>query len=343
MPRQNPIPPEIREAMEQKPAEERERLEQVWNLLGYLEEDDLDVQTAGIPDTEEALADLEASLEERPAQTRKPAADRAPSRSRAAQNQVLQQRMQWFTATGAICLALFAAMIWFWRVPVAVVAPLGEQVTVTLPDESTVILNSGSRLEYPRRFESWPLIASNKRRVQLQGEAIFEVTEMPKTFVVETFNAQVRVEGTRFNVWARGHDYDPQTRVTLANGIVVVTPNDVDDQITRLTEPGATVRIISHNDAAPESIYESIPVEQAFAWQSNGFSAKVFTVASIVAEIERRFRVEIELDEGIDKAHTLTFFIKEKPTAEALIENICLSTGCQYRQTSDGFAIFPVD
>ena len=64
-----------------------------------------------------------------------------------------------------------------------------------LPDKSYVWLNSGSWLRYPTRF------SEESRRVEIRGEAYFEVTKDPKRpFFVEMEGVEVRVYGTSFNV-----------------------------------------------------------------------------------------------------------------------------------------------
>ncbi len=347
-PNQSSFPTELKDALAQKSPQEQERLQQVWQLLGHLEDEDLDMSALNIPDTEEALADLEASLDVDPqTPTAKSFAKDRPANARKKYREA--RGMQWITAAASVSVALFAVMIWFWRIPVAVNAPLGEQVTVTLPDQSVVTLNSGSRLEYARRFESWPLIGTAKRRVFLQGEAFFDVEKQVKPFVVETFNAQVRVLGTTFNVWAREHDVAPETRVALNSGEVLVTHHDAIDEdvtfesdlTTILNTPGQTVRVVTDSEGLTENFAGSVPTDQISAWRTHGLSAIANSLASIVAEVERQYAIDIELDDAIDASRKMTFYIQEKPSVEALIENICLSIGCQYRPTNTGFHIYP--
>ncbi len=377
-PRHNPIPPEIEALIQQKPVEEQERLRQVWQLLGHLDikdfedtavEDKLlnDISTNAeentpqalehldIPDTETALQDLVETIEQAGSDHSTVAQPGLPAGDRLAKPQVRHIRtrspkhnsMQWTTAIATLSLVLFAAMIWYWRAPVVVKAPLGEQVTVVLPDNSTITLNSGSRMEYARRFESWPLIATSKRRVFLQGEAFFNVEHMEKPFLVESFNAQIRVLGTSFNVWSREHDSTPETRVTLSSGRVQVTPHgvtseDQEDQTTTLDQLGHTVRVVPLEEGMTGSLKDSVSVEQVTVWRTKGFSVFGMSVASVVSEIERRYALAIQLDPEIDDSKILTLFFQDEPSPEIILEAMCLAIGCQYRQSSDGYSIFPV-
>ena len=57
-------------------------------------------------------------------------------------------------------------------------APLAETKIILLPDNSEIIINSGSRIEYKRLF--WKI----NRKVFLEGEAFFKVSKTGKKFSV---------------------------------------------------------------------------------------------------------------------------------------------------------------
>jgi len=64
-----------------------------------------------------------------------------------------------------------------------------------LPDGSVVSLHAGSQITYPAAFDS------KIRKVELKGEAYFEVThDKTKPFVVASGDARIEVLGTKFNV-----------------------------------------------------------------------------------------------------------------------------------------------
>lgn len=76
----------------------------------------------------------------------------------------------------------------------------------TLPDGSTVVLNAGSELRYPRKFEA------GLRELTLSGEAFFDVKKDPKRpFIIHTRDMDVRVLGTAFNVRAYADEAESQT------------------------------------------------------------------------------------------------------------------------------------
>ena len=70
----------------------------------------------------------------------------------------------------------------------------GEQTKVRLPDGTLVFLNSASSLKYPTSF-------AGERRVELTGEAYFEVAhDKEKPFRVISNGQEVKVLGTHFNI-----------------------------------------------------------------------------------------------------------------------------------------------
>lgn len=93
--------------------------------------------------------------------------------------------------------------------------PRGGEFTLQLSDGTKVWLNSETTLRYPVQF------AGSERKVELTGEAFFEVTRNEKIpFLVESGNQTVKVLGTEFNISSYRDDRFVYT--TLVNGSVEV-------------------------------------------------------------------------------------------------------------------------
>lgn len=91
----------------------------------------------------------------------------------------------------------------------------GEIKKITLPDGSTVTLNSESILLCQNKF------GKNDRNVFLMGEAFFHVTKNPEApFSVNTSEMTVRVLGTSFNVSSYAND--PVISTSLEEGKVQI-------------------------------------------------------------------------------------------------------------------------
>jgi len=94
----------------------------------------------------------------------------------------------------------------------------GSKTTIELPDSSVVVLNSGSTLSYPDKFEA------GSRTVKLVGEAFFEVKKNSKRpFYVKTKDVTIRVWGTKFNV--KSYPDENTSETTLVSGSVEILQN----------------------------------------------------------------------------------------------------------------------
>lgn len=94
----------------------------------------------------------------------------------------------------------------------------GSKTTIELPDSSVVVLNSGSTLSYPDKFET------ESRTVILNGEAFFEVKKNShRPFYVKTKDVTIRVLGTTFNV--KSYPDENTSETTLVSGSVEILQN----------------------------------------------------------------------------------------------------------------------
>ncbi len=101
-----------------------------------------------------------------------------------------------------------------------------------LSDGTVVWLNSRSTLRYPNKF------SGTERRVELTGEAFFEVApdeSMP--FIVNTDQYDIRVLGTKFNVFAYK---DNNVKTSLVEGSLEVVKSSVETPPVRI-EPNESI------------------------------------------------------------------------------------------------------
>jgi ferric-dicitrate binding protein FerR (iron transport regulator) len=96
--------------------------------------------------------------------------------------------------------------------------PVARSYKVILADGSKVLLNAGSRLQFPFNFNG-----SSREITLLSGEAFIEVAaNAAQPFIVHTPNSAVQVLGTSFNINA----YDPyQVQLSLVSGAVKMNTN----------------------------------------------------------------------------------------------------------------------
>ncbi|MEP0548211.1 MAG: FecR domain-containing protein [Rhodothermales bacterium] len=313
MKKRTPIPPELDARLRDEP--DAAELARVWDLLGEAAPEPSDADGAAWDRLRAATLDAPASR-----RTADRAADRAPRRSERRRVRIL----------APVLAALLAVAGWVYlSAPVSVTAPAGSFTTVALPDGSTVELNSGSAIEYPRAFWRLPFIAAETRAVRLVGEAYFDVETDGRPFVVETADARVRVLGTAFNVRTR----DGSTVVTVAEGRVQVDGTAAAEAV--VLDAGERARVVGGVPTV-----EASGVAQALAWRSRGFAAQGVPLAAVLAELERRFAVEITLNAPDAAGDTLTLYFPQPTDAEAILRDLCTARDLRYRRTSRGFEVY---
>jgi ferric-dicitrate binding protein FerR (iron transport regulator) len=153
-----------------------------------------------------------------------------------------------------------------------------------LPDGSKVWLNAASSIRYPTAF------AGNERRVEITGEAYFEVTKNPeKPFIVVTDQASVTVLGTHFNVMAYPEESSVQT--TLLEGLVKVTGNNT--QQTNIINPGQEVLV---NRASGKIQVGKADTTSAVAWLRGQLSMENVDIQSLMRQVSRWYDVDVSFE-----------------------------------------------
>jgi transmembrane sensor len=232
----------------------------------------------------------------------------------------------------SVLIAVSIALLENSRTTVITAEP-GLMTQHRLPDGSSVVLNSGSTIEYRSRFHSG-LVAERRREVRLHGEAIFDVAAGHQTFVVETPHARVTVEGTRFNVRAWTGAHDEGTSVTLLSGRVRV--HSPDGSVALLEQPGDASRI----DAVGEGMHLlSVDIDRAAAWTRRGFVMEDSPVGAILDELARRHAVTIETAADVDLAARMSVFYNSDAGVQTILQDISLARGLTFSRTSGGFLL----
>lgn len=180
-----------------------------------------------------------------------------------------------FQAAAVLVLALGIAFALKFSVSQTETADFGKKTTFSLPDNSEVVLNSGSEINYKKW--NW----NNSRHLELQGEAYFRVSKGRK-FEVQTRLGKVTVLGTQFNVKARKNRFD----VVCYEGRVQV--NYADTQI--LLTHGQSVSF--QNGKQIKMKVNSLKPE----WIDNQICFYQENIRSLLDEVERQYNITIELN-----------------------------------------------
>lgn len=165
----------------------------------------------------------------------------------------------------------------------AVEAPPGEHFIITLPDNSSVHLNSGARIEYPVVFKK------DKREVFLTGEAMFDVVhDDKKPFIVKTFTSEVSVLGTKFDVEAYKESSIFST--TLFEGRVKVVNLSDPERKGVILNPNDVIRI--ENGVMK---MEKIRDQDDICWTRGLIKIGGKTFDRMMADFEKAFGVTIDI------------------------------------------------
>ena len=178
--------------------------------------------------------------------------------------------------------------------------PVGGQFHVTLPDGSKVWLNAATILKYPSR------VASNERRVEVNGEAYFEVAKNEKQpfRVVLSDSSNVTVLGTHFNVMS--YNNETEREITLLEGAVSVSKSD---NVKKL-EPGTQARI-KENEITKRT---GIDTEEIIGWKNGLFVFHDASIESIMHQIERWYDAKVVYQGEIKQLFNATILRSEPLT-----------------------------
>lgn len=166
--------------------------------------------------------------------------------------------------------------------------PAGSQTTLTLPDGTSICLNSGSTLTYPADF------GNGARSVTLAGEGLFDVAhDAEHPFIVKTTDLEVKVLGTIFNV--KDYPGDSESEVSLYEGSVSLRNLMREQDVVTLSPSQSAV--LSRSD----SLLAMGPEVQAGGqpdWMTGWLHFDEIPLSDICLSLERRYGISISIDDN---------------------------------------------
>lgn len=170
--------------------------------------------------------------------------------------------------------------------------PRGKEFKIVLEDSTVVWLNSESTLKYPKLF------GSNERRVEVEGEAYFQVKKDAKRpFYVVSSGQQIRVYGTTFNV--RNYPEDKSVMTTLETGSIALSLCGDDD--------GGELRLTPGHQAVFDKTDNSVNLrtvkpEVITGWRHGKFVFEEQPLSAIMRDLARWYNFEYEFaDEAVSQ------------------------------------------
>jgi ferric-dicitrate binding protein FerR (iron transport regulator) len=182
--------------------------------------------------------------------------------------------------------------------------PRGGQFRISLPDGSQVWMNASSSLRYPTTF------TGHERRVQLSGEAYFEVAknaDMP--FRISAKQMEVEVLGTHFNIMA--YDDEEVQKTTLLEGAVKVSRNGSSQRLS----PGQQARV--NTASGSMDILNDANTEEAMAWKNGFIQFEGQDIKAAMRMLARWYNVDIEYRAAVP-AHFRGIIPRNVPVSQVL-------------------------
>jgi len=159
-----------------------------------------------------------------------------------------------------------------------VVASKTTQETITLPDNSTVVLNRNSSVSYTEDF------GGSQREVNFSGEGFFRVEgDAAKPFVIHTTLANIKVVGTVFNVSTQNNKLE----VGVQEGkVLVYTATD-----SSLLEAGYSATLEAGRPIQPTNRIDI----NSWGYATRKFVFQDTPLADVFQSIERAYPYSIEV------------------------------------------------
>lgn len=199
----------------------------------------------------------------------------------------------------------------------------GMTTSLILPDSTLVCLNSETVLRYPSHF------SDATRKVELEGEAFFDVTSnKKKPFVVAMSNqSQIEVHGTNFNVEA--YTEDNRISTTLIEGNISFSYKD-GNGITRKIDLKPHQKLIYELEGNRTRLYTASG-ETETAWKDGKIIFDNTPMTEVLRMLGKRFNVEFIISKHLnmkDYAFTGSFTTQR---LERILEYFKISSRIKWR------------
>lgn len=134
-----------------------------------------------------------------------------------------------FLVVGPITIYKYQELVKINEVLQTINVPVGQRINIILPDSTSVWLNSNTKFSYPSVF------AMNNRKVNLDGEAYFEVSaDRNRPFYVHTSKGEIKVLGTHFNLEAYSNSdvfktslFEGKVHIKVKGSNIYLKPNQM--------------------------------------------------------------------------------------------------------------------
>lgn len=237
-----------------------------------------------------------------------------------------------FSTAAVFLLFLSAGAVYVFMRPASLqtVSTCAETRTIHLPDGSTVVLNHYSSLSYPKKFKS------DKREVQLSGEAYFEISKDKKhPFIVQAEAITIQVLGTHFNVDA--YPDNPDVSTTLLTGSVAVRNKSNSARIVLKPDETAIYNKVE------QKMTRKIPgnAENEIAWRRGEFIFENLPLRDIARNLSNSFGTDIRISDTALQDYRITARFRHRENLGTILAALHNSGHFDYSKNEKQIVITP--
>lgn len=197
----------------------------------------------------------------------------------------------------------------------------GLRSTFELPDGTKVWLNGNTKIKYPMVF------SENERRIQLEGEAYFEVAkDKEKPFIVDLGRLHVEALGTAFNCMAYPEDNLIETALTEGK-VKVISILDHKKKGEYILEPN---QMISYELNSDKFYLQKGNLDKHLAWRSGKFIFRNESLEAVCQKLGRWYNAEFILKDASLKNYAFTGTFQKESLTE-ILELIKITSPISYR------------
>jgi len=197
-----------------------------------------------------------------------------------------------------------------------ITTPRGGQYQLVLADGSKVWLNAASSIRFPAAF------TGNERRVEITGEAYFEVAhDAAKPFHVKVNDMEVQVLGTHFNINA--YEDEPSLKVTLLEGRVNVRKGSE----AKLLEPGQQAVIAA--GASVIAVEKDVDMDHVVSWKNGLFDFDNDPLPVVMRQLARWYDATVVYTGAVPEGH-YTGAIRRQARLSEVLKMLELAGGVQF-------------
>ena len=212
-----------------------------------------------------------------------------------------------------------------------VIVPYGKRTRITLSDNSSIWLNSGSKLVYPVCFDE------KKREVFLEGEAIFEVSpDQAHPFHVISHNLEIKVLGTIFDLSAYADDSIVNTVLEHGSVELIYKGTSMFGQNKEKMTPGM---LAMYNPDSKSLVQKSVNTRDYTSWKDGYLNLDQKSLGSIVKKLSRYYNVSIEIESQDLADETFTGQLDLRNNAIQVLELIAETMDIEIVQTGHQITI----